>query len=182
VNAPRSTGRVPADYEISHGPAADPAHRSHPRNADYRTETTSKYEINSVSAGRFETGQRAGAAGVLRDMDRFPRLKVITIISAESSPISKGGRTPAGTVWRRARRTKITASLLKRLKKRPLDYSRRSHGDTACRRRAPRSAEFHSHARPGGFRIGRPFDPKRSKGYIRATIGVVEARSQARDR
>ena len=90
--------------------------------ADYRTETVSKYEINSVIGWPFETGAALARLVFSGIMDRFPDLKVITHHLGGIIPYFEGR---VGHSWDQlGARTSDEdyASLLKRLKKRPLDY------------------------------------------------------------
>jgi uncharacterized protein len=75
--------------------------------ADYRTETTSKYEINSVIGWPFETGRRWRVSCSPGSWTGFRTSRSSPIISAASSLISKGGSGTAGTSWARAPRTRI---------------------------------------------------------------------------
>jgi aminocarboxymuconate-semialdehyde decarboxylase len=75
------------------------------------------------------------------------------------------------------------ASLLKRLKKRPLDYFKEFYGDTALAgARAPTicGISFFTADRVV-FASDCPFDPEKGKGYIRATIEVIESLDLAKD-
>jgi hypothetical protein len=74
--------------------------------ADYRTETVSKYEINSVIGWPFETGAALARLVFSGIMERFPDLRSSPIISTASFLISKGGSGTAGTSWARAPRTR----------------------------------------------------------------------------
>ena len=99
--------------------------------ADYRTETVSKYEINSVIGWPFETGAALARLVFSGIMDRFPDLKVITHHLGGIIPYFEGR---VGHSWDQlGARTSDEdyASLLKRLKKRPLDYFKEFYGDTA---------------------------------------------------
>jgi len=119
--------------------------------ADYRTETVSKYEINSVIGWPFETGAALARLVFSGIMDRFPDLKVITHHLGGIIPYFEGR---VGHSWDQlGARTSDEdyASLLKRLKKRPLDYFKEFYGDTASPAPArPPSAAFPS-SRPTGW-------------------------------
>jgi aminocarboxymuconate-semialdehyde decarboxylase len=144
--------------------------------ADYRTETTSKYEINSVIGWPFETG--AALARLV-----FSGLKVITHHLGGIIPYFEGR---VGHSWDQlGARTSDEdyASLLKRLKKRPLDYFKEFYGDTALAgARAPTicGISFFGADRVV-FASDCPFDPEKGKGYIRDTIAVIESLDLTKD-
>jgi len=151
--------------------------------ADYRTETVSKYEINSVIGWPFETGAALARLVFSGIMDRFPDLKVITHHLGGIIPYFEGR---VGHSWDQlGARTSDEdyASLLKRLKKRPLDYFKEFYGDTALAgARAPTicGISFFTADRVV-FASDCPFDPEKGKGYIRATIEVIESLDLSED-
>ena len=151
--------------------------------ADYRTETVSKYEINSVIGWPFETGAALARLVFSGIMDKFPDLKVITHHLGGIIPYFEGR---VGHSWDQlGARTSDEdyASLLKRLKKRPLDYFKGFYGDTALAgARAPTVCGI-SFFTPDRvlFASDCPFDPEKGKGYIRDTIAVIESLDLARD-
>jgi predicted TIM-barrel fold metal-dependent hydrolase len=116
-------------------------------------------------------------------MDRFPDLKVITHHLGGIIPYFEGR---VGHSWDQlGARTSDEdyASLLKRLKKRPLDYFKEFYGDTALAgARAPTicGISFFTPDRVV-FASDCPFDPEKGRGYIRATIGVIESLDLTRD-
>ena len=151
--------------------------------ADYRTETVSKYEINSVIGWPFETGAALARLVFSGIMDKFPDLKVITHHLGGIIPYFEGR---VGHSWDQlGARTSDEdyASLLKRLKKRPLDYFKGFYGDTALAgARAPTVCGI-SFFTPDRvlFASDCPFDPEKGKGYIRDTIAVIESLDLSRD-
>lgn len=145
--------------------------------ADYRTETQSKYEINSVIGWPFETGAALARLVFSGVIDRFPDLKIITHHLGGIIPYFEGR---VGHSWDQlgARTSDEDYSLiLKRLKKRPYDYFKGFYGDTALAgARAPTICGI-SFFTPNHvlFASDCPFDPEKGRGYIRATIEVMES-------
>jgi uncharacterized protein len=145
--------------------------------ADYRTETYSKYEINSVIGWPFETGAAMARLVFSGIIDRFPNLKIITHHLGGIIPYFEGR---VGHSWDQlGSRTSDEdyESILKRLRKRPLDYFKAFYGDTALAgARAPTicGISFFTPERVL-FASDCPFDPQKGTGYIRATIDVMQS-------
>ena len=77
--------------------------------ADYRTETVSKYEINSVIGWPFETGAALARLVFSGIMDRFPDAQDHHPPSRRHHSVFRGaGRRTAGTSSARAPRTRTT--------------------------------------------------------------------------
>jgi aminocarboxymuconate-semialdehyde decarboxylase len=145
--------------------------------ADYRTETKSKYEICSVIGWPFETGAALARLVFSGIMDRFPDLKVISHHLGGIIPYFEGR---VGHSWDQlGSRTSDEdyAALLKRLKKRPLDYFKDFYGDTALAGSRAATICGLSFFGPDHvlFASDCPFDPEKGKGYIRVTIAVMES-------
>jgi aminocarboxymuconate-semialdehyde decarboxylase len=151
--------------------------------ADYRNETHSKYEINSVIGWPFETGAclaRLVFSGVI---DRFPGLKIITHHLGGIIPYFEGRVAHSWDQLGSRTSDEDYASILKRLKKRPYDYFKAFFGDTALAgARAPTVCGI-SFFTPDRvlFASDCPFDPEKGRGYIRATIEVMESLELSRD-
>jgi predicted TIM-barrel fold metal-dependent hydrolase len=145
--------------------------------ADYRNEKVSKYEINSVIGWPFETGAALARLVFSGIIDRLPELKIITHHLGGIIPYFEGR---VGHSWDQlGSRTSDEdyASILKRLKKRPLDYFKEFFGDTALAgARGPTICGI-SFFTPDRvlFASDCPFDPEKGTGYIRATIAVMES-------
>jgi uncharacterized protein len=145
--------------------------------ADYRNEKVSKYEINSVIGWPFETGAALARLVFSGIIDRFPNLKIITHHLGGIIPYFEGR---VGHSWDQlGARTSDEdyASILKRLKKRPLNYFKEFYGDTALAgARGPTICGI-SFFTPDRvlFASDCPFDPEKGTGYIRATIAVMES-------
>ena len=150
--------------------------------ADYRTEDKSKYEINSVIGWPFETGAALARLVFSGIIDRFPNLKIITHHLGGIIPYFEGR---VGHSWDQlGARTSDEdyAAILKRLKKRPLNYFKEFYGDTALAgARAPTICGI-SFFTPDRvlFASDCPFDPGKGQGlYSRHHRGDGIARSCA---
>jgi aminocarboxymuconate-semialdehyde decarboxylase len=151
--------------------------------ADYRTETKSKYEICSVIGWPFETGVALARLVFSGIMDKHPSLKVITHHLGGIIPYFEGR---VGHSWDQlGARTSDEdyGALLKRLKKRPYDYFKDFYGDTALagsRAATVCGIDFFGvdHV---VFASDCPFDPEKGRGYIRATIAVMEGLQLTKD-
>jgi predicted TIM-barrel fold metal-dependent hydrolase len=144
--------------------------------ADYRTETHSKYEINSVIGWPFETGAALARLVFSGIMDRYPDLKVISHHLGGIIPYFEGR---VGHSWDQlgARTSDEDYSvILKRLRKRPYDYFKDFYGDTALAGGRAATICGISFFTPDHvlFASDCPFDPEKGRGYIRATIDIME--------
>ncbi len=151
--------------------------------ADYRTETKSKYEICSVIGWPFETGAALARLVFSGVIDRYPELKVITHHLGGIIPYFEGRVAHSWDQLGVRTSDEDYASLLKRLKKRPFDYFKDFYGDTALAgARAPTICGI-SFFTPDHvlFASDCPFDPEKGKGYIRATIAVMQSLDLPRD-
>src|SRR6516165_2071144 len=145
--------------------------------ADYRSETTSKYEICSVIGWPFETGAAMARLVFSGIMDRFPNLKVISHHLGGIIPYFEG-RVAHSWDQLGARTSDEDYSLiLKRLKKRPFDYFKAFYGDTALAgaRAPPICGLSFFGADHVLFASDCPFDKEKGRRYIRATIAVMES-------
>src|SRR5215213_3013139 len=145
--------------------------------ADYRNETHSKYEINSVIGWPFETGAALARLVFSGIMDRYPNLKVITHHLGGIIPYFEGR---VGHSWDQlgSRTSDEDYSLiLKRLRKRPYDYFKDFYGDTALAGGRAATICGISFFTPDHvlFASDCPFDPEKGRGYIRATIEIMES-------
>jgi len=145
--------------------------------ADYRTETTSKYEICSVIGWPFETGAALARLVFSGIMDRYPGLKIVTHHLGGIIPYFEGRVAHSWDQLGVRTSDEDYASLLKSLRKRPFDYFKEFYGDTALAgARAPTICGI-SFFTPDRvlFASDCPFDPEKGRGYIRATIEVMES-------
>jgi aminocarboxymuconate-semialdehyde decarboxylase len=131
----------------------------------------------------YETGVALARLVFSGIMDRYPDLKVITHHLGGIIPYFEGR---VGHSWDQlGARTSDEdyAALLKRLKKRPYDYFKDFFGDTALagsRAATVCGIDFFGvdHV---VFASDCPFDPEKGRGYIRATIGVIEGLNLTED-
>ncbi len=145
--------------------------------ADYRTESKSKYEINSVIGWPFETGAALARLVFSGVIDRFPDLEIITHHLGGIIPYFEGRVAHSWDQLGARTSDEDYASILKRLKKRPYDYFKGFYGDTALAgARAPTICGI-SFFTPDHvlFASDCPFDPEKGRGYIRVTIAVMES-------
>jgi aminocarboxymuconate-semialdehyde decarboxylase len=145
--------------------------------ADYRNETHSKYEINSVIGWPFETGACLARLVFSGIMDAYPNLKVITHHLGGIIPYFEGR---VGHSWDQlgARTSDEDYSLiLKRLKKRPFDYFKDFYGDTALAGARGATVCGISFFSPDHvlFASDCPFDPEKGTMYPRLSIAVMES-------
>lgn len=145
--------------------------------ADYRNETHSKYEINSVIGWPFETGAALARLVFSGTIDKLPDLKIITHHLGGIIPYFEGR---VGHSWDQlGSRTSDEdyGAILKRLKKRPFDYFKDFYGDTALAGSRAATVCGISFFTPDHvlFASDCPFDPEKGTGYIRATIEVIES-------
>lgn len=145
--------------------------------ADYRNETHSKYEINSVIGWPFETGAALARLVFSGIIDAYPGLKIITHHLGGIIPYFEGR---VGHSWDQlgARTSDEDYSLvLKRLKKRPFDYFKEFYGDTALAGARAATVCGISFFTPDRvlFASDCPFDPEKGTMYIRLTIAVMES-------
>jgi len=145
--------------------------------ADYRSESVSKYEINSVIGWPFETGAALARLVFSGVIDRFPKLKIITHHLGGIIPYFEGRVAHSWDQLGVRTSDEDYGAILKRLKKRPFDYFKDFYGDTALAgARAPTicGIAFFTPVHVL-FASDCPFDPEKGKGYIRATIAVMES-------
>ena len=144
---------------------------------DYRTETRSKYEINSVIGWPFETGACLARLVFSGLIDKHPGLRIITHHLGGIIPYFEGR---VGHSWDQlGSRTSDEdyGAILKRLKKRPFDYFKDFYGDTALAgARGPTICGL------GFFGVDHvlfasdcPFDPEKGTMYPRLSIEVIES-------
>src|ERR1700737_3747858 len=145
--------------------------------ADYRSETTSKYEICSVIGWPFETGAALARLVFSRLRGPLSHPKIISPPLGGIIPYFEG-RVAHSWDQLGARTSDEDYSLiLKKLKKRPFDYFKGFYGDTAlARARAPPICGI-SFFGPDHvlFASDCPFDKEKGRGYIRETIAVMES-------
>lgn len=145
--------------------------------SDYATESKSKYEIWWAFGWSYETAAAMARLVFSGIMDKYPKLKIITHHFGGIVPMVEG-RIGPGWDQLGARTSDEDLSLvLKRLKKRPLDYFKHSfYADTATF-----TGVSAMHAGFGFFDLDKivfasdcPFDPEKGTMYTRETLRIIE--------
>jgi predicted TIM-barrel fold metal-dependent hydrolase len=150
--------------------------------SDYLTEAKSQYEIWWTFGWPYETSVAMARLVFSGYMDRFPNLAVITHHMGGMIPYFEGR---VGYGWDQlGKRTSDVdyASLLKSMKKRPVDYFKSFYADTALFGAAPATRcglEFFGVDRVV-FASDMPFEPAPGL-YARETIRCVEALDLSED-
>jgi len=144
--------------------------------SDYATEERSKYEIWWTFGWPYETSAAMARLVFAGLFDRFPGMKIITHHMGAMAPFFEGRVGPGWDQLGVRTTDEDYPSVLKRLKKRPLDYFRMFYGDTALF--GAYDATVCGLAFFGVdhvlFASDAPFDPEQGPMYIRETIGVVD--------
>jgi uncharacterized protein len=144
---------------------------------DYRTEEKSKYEIWWTFGWPYETSVAMARLVFSGIMDRFPKLKVLAHHMGAMVPFFEGRVGPGWDQLGKRTSDEDLSSVLKQLKRRPLDYFKDFYADTAAfgsRAATLCGLEFYG-ADKVLFASDSPFDPEKGPGYIRDTIKVLES-------
>lgn len=155
--------------------------------SDYATEDRSQYEIWWTFGWPYDTSAAMARLVFSGLFDRLPDIKIITHHMGAMAPYFEGRLGP-GMDQLGARTSDQDYSLvLKRLKKRPLDYFKMFYGDTAVFGAYDATVcglKFFG-ADHVLFASDAPFDPEKGSMYIRETIGIIDRlpiTSEERDR
>jgi uncharacterized protein len=144
--------------------------------ADFKSEERSLYEIWWTFGWPYDTSAAMARLVFSGLFDRFPDIKIITHHMGAMAPYFEGRLGP-GMDQLGARTSDEDYSLvLKRLKKRPLDYFKMFYGDTALFGAYDATVlglKFFGVDRVL-FASDAPFDPEKGSMYIRETIGIVD--------
>ncbi len=143
---------------------------------DYQTEKKSKYEIWWTFGWPYETSAMMAHLVFAGVFDRWPNLKIVTHHMGGMAPYFEGRVGPGWDQLGSRTSDEDYTVLLKKLKKRPVDYFRMFYADTAV---------FGSTAATkcglDFFPIDRvlfasdaPFDPEKGPMYIRETIKILD--------
>ncbi|WP_354541078.1 amidohydrolase family protein [Rhizobium sp. OAE497] len=153
----------------------------HPsRNAsmtDYATEDKSKYEIWWTFGWPYETSAAMARLVFSGFMDRLPDLKVLAHHMGEMVPYFEGRVGPGWDQLGKRTTDEDLTLVLKRLKKRPLDYFKDFYADTAVfgsKAATICGLEFYGSDRIL-FASDSPFDPEKGPGYIRDTLKILNS-------
>lgn len=150
---------------------------------DFPTEKISKYEISSVLGWPYETSvvmARLIFSGIL---DRFPDLKIVAHHLGGVVPYLEGRVGHSFDQLGARTSDEDYGSILKSLKKRPLDYFKTYYADTAvegARAATICGLEFFGEDRVL-FATDCPFDKEKGPGYIRETIKVLDSLQLSQD-
>ena len=144
---------------------------------DYATETKSKYEIWWTFGWSYETAAAMARLVFSKTLDNNPNLKIIVHHFGGIVPMLEG-RIGPGWDQLGARTSDEDLSLvLKRLKKRPLDYFKHSfYADTAVFGGEPATHAGLAFYDPDKivFASDCPFDPEKGTMYARETLRIIE--------
>ncbi len=144
--------------------------------SDYAAEERSQYEIWWTFGWPYETSVAMARIVFAGLFDRFPDLKIISHHMGAMAPYFEG-RVGPGWDQLGARTSDVDyTSVLRSLKKRPIDYFRMFYADTAVF-----GAYNAAVCGLGFFGVDKvlfasdaPFDPEGGPMYIRETIGVID--------
>jgi uncharacterized protein len=144
---------------------------------DYSSEKKSKYEIWWTFGWPYETSAamaRLVFGGVL---DKHPKLNVLAHHLGAMVPFFEGRVGPGWDQLGNRTTDEDYKSLLKSMKRRPLDYFKDFYADSAVfgSRAATECGLAFYGADKVLFASDCPFDPEKGPGYIRDTIAILEA-------
>jgi len=143
---------------------------------DYLTEDKSKYEIWWTFGWPYETSAAMARIVFAGYFDQFPNLKIITHHLGAMIPYFEGRVGPGWDQLGARTSDEDYGAILRKLKKRPLDYFKMFYADTALFGSVAGTKcglEFFS-ADKVLFASDCPFDPEKGPGYIRETIKIIE--------
>ena len=144
--------------------------------ADYRSEDKSLYEIWWTFGWPYETSVAMARIVFAGLFDRFPELKIITHHMGAMAPYFEGRLGPGMDQLGARSSDEDYSTVLKRLRKRPLDYFRQFYADTALFGAYDATVcglSFFGVARVL-FASDAPFDPEKGPMYIRETIRIID--------
>jgi predicted TIM-barrel fold metal-dependent hydrolase len=144
---------------------------------DYKTETKSNYEIWWTLGWPYETSAAMTRIVLSGMLDRLPTLKVVAHHLGAMIPYFEGRIGPGMDQLGKRTSDEDLGAVLKRLKRRPLDYFKDFYADTAVfgSRAATVCGLAFFPADQVLFASDSPFDPEGGPGYIRDTIKVLES-------
>ena len=145
--------------------------------SDYATESRSLYEIWWALGWPYETSVAMARLVFAGMFDRHPALKIITHHMGAMAPYFEGRLGPGLDQLGVRTSDEDLGAVLRRLKKRPLDYFRMFYADTAlfgAYEATVCGLKFFGvdHVL---FASDAPFDPERGPMFIRETIRIVDA-------
>jgi len=145
--------------------------------ADYVTESKSLYEIWWTFGWSYETATAMARLVFSGIMDKYPNLKIITHHFGGIVPMLEGRIGPGWDQLGARTSDEDLSLILKRLKKRPLDYFKHSfYADTAVFGGVPAT-----HAGLAFYDLDKivfasdcPFDPEKGTMYTRETLRIID--------
>jgi aminocarboxymuconate-semialdehyde decarboxylase len=144
--------------------------------SDYATEAKSLYEIWWTFGWPYETSVAMSRLVFSGIFDRHPALKIITHHLGAMAPYFEGRVGPGWDQLGSRTSDEDYGAVLKRLKKRPIDYFRMFYADTAVFGAYDATVCGLNFFGPGHvlFASDAPFDPERGPMYIRETIAILD--------
>ncbi len=143
---------------------------------DYKGEPKSHYEIWWTFGWPYETSVAMAHLVFSGLFDKYPEIKIITHHLGGMIPYFEGRVGPGWDQLGARTSDEDYTLLLKKLKKRPLDYFRLFYGDTAlfgAREATMLGLKFFGAERVL-FGSDMPFDPEKGSAYIRWTIEIID--------
>ena len=144
--------------------------------SDYKEEPKSHYEIWWTFGWPYETSVAMAHLVFSGLFDRYPEIKIITHHLGGMIPYFEGRVGPGWDQLGARTSDEDYTLLLKKLKKRPLDYFRLFYADTAlfgAREATALGLKFFGAERVL-FGSDMPFDPEKGSAYIRWTIEIID--------
>jgi predicted TIM-barrel fold metal-dependent hydrolase len=144
---------------------------------DYKSETKSHYEIWWTFGWPYETSVAMAHLVFAGIFDKHPDLKIITHHMGAMIPYFEGRVGPGWDQLGTRTSDEDYTLVLKRLKKRPLDYFRMFYADTAlfgAKDATMLGLNFFGADRVL-FASESPFDPEKGSAYIRWTIDIIDS-------
>jgi aminocarboxymuconate-semialdehyde decarboxylase len=146
------------------------------RSADYPGEDTSRYEIWWAFGWPYETSVAMARIVFAGLFDRHPGLKIVTHHMGAMIPYFEGRVGPGWDQLGSRTSGEDLGQVLKRLKRRPLDYFHMFYADTAVFGSRPATIcglSFFGADRVV-FSSDAPFDPEKGPMYIRETVKILD--------
>jgi predicted TIM-barrel fold metal-dependent hydrolase len=143
---------------------------------DYKTENKSHYEIWWTFGWPYETSVAMAHIVFAGLFDKHPELKIITHHLGGMVPYFEGRVGPGWDQLGTRTSDEDYGALLRKLKKRPIDYFRMFYADTAvfgAKAATECGLEFFGAERVL-FASDMPFDPEKGSAYIRWTIEIID--------
>ena len=144
--------------------------------ADYPGETKSKYEIWQVLGWPYETSVAMARIVFSGLLDRLPEMNIVTHHLGAMIPYFEGRVGPLWDQLGSRTSDEDYTALLKRMAKRPIEYFRMFHGDTAVGGSKPAICCGLNFFGPDRvlFASDCPFDPEGGPMFIRETIKAID--------